>query len=94
MLDLDEFTITKKFSTLVLNFEPQAGHEQAGRRIAIVLSPKDFNAKTGFIVVCPITNQKKGYPFEVELAHGISPRYWQPHNRVYYLIKLNHWLSS
>jgi mRNA interferase MazF len=74
LLDLDEFTITKKFSTLVLNFEPQAGHEQAGRRIAIVLSPKDFNAKTGFIVVCPITNQKKGYPFEVELpAHGISP---------------------
>jgi mRNA interferase MazF len=52
---------------IVINFNPQARHEQAGRRIAIVLSPKVFNQATGFIVVCPITNQKKGYPFEVEL---------------------------
>ncbi|MCZ0757118.1 type II toxin-antitoxin system PemK/MazF family toxin [Anoxybacillus sp. J5B_2022] len=52
---------------VVLNFDPQAGHEQAGRRVAIVLSPKEFNQATGFIVVCPITNQKKGYPFEVDL---------------------------
>ncbi|MDP4094603.1 MAG: type II toxin-antitoxin system PemK/MazF family toxin [Bacillota bacterium] len=52
---------------IVLNFNPQAGHEQAGRRNAIVLSPKEFNDATGFIAVCPITNQKKGYPFEVDL---------------------------
>lgn len=52
---------------VVLNFHPQAGHEQAGRRNAIVLSPKAFNQATGFIAVCPITNQKKGYPFEVDL---------------------------
>ncbi|MCL6587561.1 MAG: type II toxin-antitoxin system PemK/MazF family toxin [Anoxybacillus sp.] len=52
---------------IVINFDPQAGHEQAGRRNAIVLSPKEFNQATGFIAVCPITNQKKGYPFEVEL---------------------------
>ncbi|ASS98264.1 MULTISPECIES: type II toxin-antitoxin system PemK/MazF family toxin [Geobacillus] len=55
---------------VVLNFHPQAGHEQAGRRIAIVLSPKKFNQATGFVAVCPITNQKKGYPFEVDLPKG------------------------
>jgi len=65
--------IPERGAFIVINFNPQVGHEQAGRRIAIVLSPKDFNIKTGFIVVCPITNQKKGYPFEVELpASGIS----------------------
>lgn len=52
---------------IVLNFNPQAGHEQAGRRNAIVLSPKEFNEMTGFAAVCPITNQKKDYPFEVAL---------------------------
>ncbi|MBF8417901.1 type II toxin-antitoxin system PemK/MazF family toxin [Heyndrickxia coagulans] len=58
---------------IVLNFNPQAGYEQAGRRNAIVLSPKEFNQATGFIAVCPITNQKKGYPFEVDLPEkGIS----------------------
>lgn len=58
---------------IVLNFNPQAGHEQAGRRNAIVLSPEAFNKATGFIVVCPITNQKKGYPFEVDLpCEGIA----------------------
>ncbi len=54
----------------MLNFHPQAGHEQAGRRIAIVLSPKEFNQATGFVAVCPIANQKKGYPFEVDLPKG------------------------
>lgn len=59
---------------IVLNFNPQAGHEQAGRRNAIVLSPKKFNELTGFVAVCPITHQKKNYPFEVDLPkEGISP---------------------
>jgi mRNA interferase MazF len=59
---------------VVIDFNPQAGHEQAGRRIAIVLTPKSFNKATGFIAVCPITNQKKYYPFEVDLPkEGISP---------------------
>ena len=53
---------------IVLNLNPEAVHEQAGRRNAIVLSPKEFNELTGFIVVCPITNQKKNYPFEVNLS--------------------------
>ena len=58
---------------IVLSFNPQAGHEQAGRRNAIVLSPKQFNEITGFVAVCPITNQKKGYPFEVDLPkEGLS----------------------
>lgn len=55
-----------------LNFSPQAGHEQAGHRPGIVLSPQAFNQATGFVVVCPITNQKKGYPFEVELPSGLA----------------------
>lgn len=50
-----------------LSFAPQAGSEQAGRRPAIVLSPGSYNGKVGLAVVCPITNQKKGYPFEVAL---------------------------
>ncbi len=65
--------IPERGDLIVLNFNPQAGHEQAGRRNAIVLSPKAFNKGTGFIVVCPLTNQKKGYPFEVDLPDdGIS----------------------
>jgi mRNA interferase MazF len=48
-----------------LEFDPQAGHEQAGTRPALVLSPAAYNAKTGMMVCCPITNQVKGYPFEV-----------------------------
>lgn len=52
---------------IIMNFNPQAGHEQAGRRTGVVLSPLSFNKATGFALICPITNQKKGYPFEVEL---------------------------
>jgi mRNA interferase MazF len=50
-----------------LNFDPQAGHEQAGHRPALVLSPKAYNGKTGLCLVVPITNQGKGYPFELAL---------------------------
>ena len=48
-----------------LSFSPQAGHEQAGRRPALVLSPKEYNNKVGLSIMCPITSQVKGYPFEV-----------------------------
>jgi mRNA interferase MazF len=48
-----------------LTFDPQAGHEQAGRRPALVLSPKSYNQKSGLALVCPVTNRIKGYPFEV-----------------------------
>lgn len=51
-----------------LNFTPQSGHEQAGRRPAVVLSPKAYNRRAGLIVCVPVTNQIKGYPFEVVLS--------------------------
>ena len=51
-----------------LNFTPQTGHEQAGRRPAVVLSPKTYNSKTGLLACVPITSQIKGYPFEVLLS--------------------------
>ena len=50
-----------------ISFNPQAGHEQAGRRPAIVLSPKPYNRKVGLAILCPVTSQTKGYPFEVRL---------------------------
>ena len=48
-----------------LEFDPQAGHEQAGHRPALVISPASYNAKTGQMVCCPMTTQIKGHPFEV-----------------------------
>jgi mRNA interferase MazF len=54
-----------------LDFDPQAGREQAGRRPAIVLSEAEFNELTGFALVCPITNQAKNYAFEVPLPEGL-----------------------
>lgn len=53
-----------------LEFSPQAGHEQAGRRPALVVSPKDYNSKVGLALICPITSNIKGYPFEVVLPPG------------------------
>jgi mRNA interferase MazF len=53
-----------------LTFDPQAGREQAGRRPALVLSPKTYNARSGLALACPITNQVKGYPFEVAVPAG------------------------
>jgi mRNA interferase MazF len=51
-----------------LEFDPQAGHEQAGHRPALVLSPASYNGKTGLMICCPMTTRIKGYPFEVALA--------------------------
>jgi mRNA interferase MazF len=50
-----------------IDFDPQVGHEQAGHRPALVLSPKSFNQRTSLAFICPITSRVKGYPFEVEL---------------------------
>jgi mRNA interferase MazF len=55
-----------------VTLDPQAGHEQAGRRPAVVLSPLAYNRKVGLAVLCPITNQIKGYPFEVIIPHGLK----------------------
>jgi len=54
-----------------VTFSPQAGHEQAGRRPAVVLSPGAYNRKVGLAILCPITSQIKGYPFEVLLPEGL-----------------------
>ena len=53
-----------------LRFDPQAGHEQAGRRPAFVVSPRTYNTKVGLGLFCPITSHVKGYPFEVLLPPG------------------------
>ena len=55
-----------------LNFTPQTGHEQAGHRPALVLSPASYNQKTSLLVCCPLTTQIKNYPFEV-LIGGSPP---------------------
>ena len=54
-----------------LDFDPQSGYEQKGRRSAIVISPKIYNSKSGLALFCPITNQIKGYPFEVMLPSNL-----------------------
>ena len=51
-----------------INFTPQSGHEQAGRRPAVVLSPKNYNIRAGLLVCVPVTCQIKGYPLEVVLS--------------------------
>jgi mRNA interferase MazF len=54
-----------------ITLDPQAGHEQAGRRPALVLSPSAYNGRVGLALLCPITSQAKGYPFEVPLPAGL-----------------------
>ena len=55
-----------------INLNPQAGHEQAGRRPVVVLSPRSYNSKVGLAIFCPVTNQIKGYPFEVIIPSGLK----------------------
>lgn len=55
-----------------VNFNPQSGHEQAGNRPGIILSPRAFNETTGFASVCPITNTIRGWGYEVQLPNGLA----------------------
>jgi mRNA interferase MazF len=55
-----------------LTLDPQTGHEQAGHRPALVLSPERYNRKVGLALFCPITTQRKGYPFEVAIPAGLE----------------------
>jgi mRNA interferase MazF len=57
-----------------LEFDPQSGHEQRGRRPALVLSPKLYNGKVGLAICCPLTAQVKGYPFEVLVPEGLAAK--------------------
>lgn len=62
--------VPTKGDVVWLDFDPQAGHEQAGRRPALVLSPQIYNLRTGLMLCCPITTRVKGYPFEVAVGKG------------------------
>ncbi|MFO7943794.1 MAG: endoribonuclease MazF [Anaerolineales bacterium] len=63
--------VPERGDVIWLTFDPQAGHEQAGRRPALVLSPAAYNGKVGLAILCPITSQIKGYPFEVSIPQGL-----------------------
>jgi len=54
-----------------ITLNPQAGHEEAGRRPAVVISPQSYNGKVGLAIFCPVTSQIKGYPFEVLVPAGL-----------------------
>jgi mRNA interferase MazF len=64
--------IPKRGDVLWLQFDPQAGHEQAGRRPAFVISPESYNGKVGLALVCSITSQVRVYPFEVSLPEDLE----------------------
>lgn len=55
-----------------ITLDPQSGHDQAGRRPALVLSPAAYNGRVGLALLCPIIGQAKGYPFEVEVPSGLA----------------------
>lgn len=66
--------VPRRGDVVWLHFNPQAGHEQAGRRPAVVLSPESYNQKTSLALFCPVTSQVKGYPFETALPASGSLR--------------------
>ncbi len=64
--------VPQRGDVIWITLNPQAGQEQAGRRPALVLSPATYNGKVGLAILCPLTNQIKGYPFEVLVPPGLS----------------------
>jgi mRNA interferase MazF len=60
--------VPAKGDVVWLDFDPQAGHEQKGRRPALVVSQSPYNEKVGLVILCPVTSKEKGYPFEVKLT--------------------------
>ena len=71
---MSEARVPERGDVVWLEFHPKAGSEQAGRRPALVISPKPYNRKVGLALVCPITSRVKGYPFEVELPEGLEAK--------------------
>ncbi len=63
--------VPERGDAIWITFNPQAGHEQAGRRPAVVLTSSAYNGKTGLAILCPITSKIKGYPFEVMLPNNL-----------------------
>ncbi|HBT47837.1 MAG TPA: endoribonuclease MazF [Peptococcaceae bacterium] len=72
MVNAVETYIPERGDIVWLQFNPRAGHEQAGRRPALVISPQLYNGKVGLALFCPITTKAKGYPFEVEIPAGLK----------------------
>ena len=70
MVDPTDY-VPERGDVVWIDFNPQAGHEQAGRRPALVLSPAAYNERVGLALLCPITNQAKGYPFEAVIPQGL-----------------------
>jgi mRNA interferase MazF len=64
--------VPRRGDVVWITLNPQAGHEQAGRRPAVVLSPLAYNEKVGLAILCPITSQEKGYPFEIGIPTGLA----------------------
>ncbi len=58
--------VPEKGDFVMVNLNPTSGHEQAGHRPAVVLTPQSYNSRTGLCLICPVTNSIKDYPFEVE----------------------------
>lgn len=63
--------VPERADVVWLTFDPQAGHEQAGRRPAVVISPRAYNGKVGLALLCPVTTATKRYPFEVAIPEGL-----------------------
>ena len=63
--------IPERGDAVWISLDPQASHQLAGRRPALVLSPSNYNGRVGLALLCPITSQVKGYPFEVPLPVGL-----------------------
>jgi mRNA interferase MazF len=66
--------IPQRGDVIWITLNPQAAHERAGRRPAVVLSPDAYNGKVGLVILCPITSQVKGYPFEVRIPEDLPVR--------------------
>ena len=64
--------VPERGDAILIDFNPQVGGEQAGRRPAVVLSPAAYNGRIGLALLCPVTGQVKGYPFEVAIPDGLG----------------------
>jgi mRNA interferase MazF len=69
---MPSFYVPERGDLVWLQFDPRAGHEQAGQRPALVVSPKSYNRRVGLALFCPITSRIKGYPFEVRIPAGLT----------------------
>ena len=69
---MDAAYVPDRGDVVWLTFDPHAGHEQAGRRPAVVVSPRAYNGKVGLALFCPITGKRKGYPYEVEIPPALT----------------------